>query len=194
MKTLREYMNQEQIAIYEELKKTPYNFYTNLDKTVFDNCRDMVDIIEKQERIKNVKEEFFSYDSKLKHIQELEEKLERAKKEIELIDKLEQAGIENVYQSMLRDRADEVKDNTDYYLEITKTNKPAVIHFMVYLKDNQVYLQDLNSSNGTIIERGLFKKYSVHSNYKIILKTGDRVIIGSNAFSVDLFYYDMSAI
>lgn len=137
MKTLREYMNQEQIAIYEELKKTPYNFYTNLDKTVFDNCRDMVDIIEKQERIKNVKEEFFSYDSKLKQIQELEEKLERAKKEIELIDKLEQAGIENVYQSMLRDRADEVKDNTDYYLEITKTNKPAVIHFMVYLKDNQ---------------------------------------------------------
>lgn len=139
MKTLREYMNQEQIAIYEELKKTPYNFYANLDYTLFSNCRDMVDVIEQQERInKGVKEEFFSYDSKLKQIQELEEKLERAKKEIELIDKLEQAGIENVYQAMIRDKADEVKDNTDYYLEIIKDmERPAKLHFSVWLKDNQ---------------------------------------------------------
>lgn len=139
MKTLREYMNQEQITIYEELKKTPYNFYTNLDYTLFANCRDMVDVIEQQERInKGVKEEFFSYDSKLNHIKELEEQIERAKKEIELIDKLEQAGIDNVYQAMIRDKADEVKDNTDYYLEIIKgTERPAYLYFSVCLKDNQ---------------------------------------------------------
>ena len=83
------------------------------------------------------------------------------------------------------------KSDNNIYIHDTQVSKK---HCCIYLKDNQVYLQDLNSSNGTIIERGLFKKYSVHSNYKIILKTGDRVIIGSNAFSVDLFYYDMSAI
>lgn len=83
------------------------------------------------------------------------------------------------------------KHNNNIYINDTSVSKK---HCCIYCKNNQVYLEDLNSANGTIIERSLFKKYIVHSNHKIILKSNDRIVIGANSFTVVLFYYDMTAV
>ncbi len=65
-------------------------------------------------------------------------------------------------------------------------------HCCIFSKNDRVYLQDLNAVNGTFVKRGLIKKYRIFDGYKIMLKSGDRIIIGANKFKVILFYFDMS--
>lgn len=65
-------------------------------------------------------------------------------------------------------------------------------HCQIYSIENTVYLQDLNSANGTIVKSGLLKKYLIFNGNQIELRTGDKIIIGSSVFKVYLFYYDLT--
>lgn len=65
-------------------------------------------------------------------------------------------------------------------------------HCQIYSFDNKLFLQDLNSANGTYVVRGLFKKYGIFGGNQIELKTGDKIIIGTSVFKVCLFYYDIT--
>ncbi len=63
-------------------------------------------------------------------------------------------------------------------------------HCRIFSNFFNVYIQDTNSSNGTIVQRGLFKKYFLSDGAVMELKTGDKILIGSNIFKIVLFYYD----
>lgn len=65
-------------------------------------------------------------------------------------------------------------------------------HCSIFFRNNQVFLQDMNSANGTYVKRGLFKKYFIVNGQYIQLRSKDRIIIGSNKFKIILFFYDMS--
>lgn len=65
-------------------------------------------------------------------------------------------------------------------------------HCRIYTYDYTVYLQDMNSSNGTFVKRGAFKSYSIYNGNQIALRTGDKIIVGSCMFEVCLFYYDLN--
>ena len=90
-----------------------------------------------------------------------------------------------------------------------KTDAPNGQKIMIYIKtlnrkqkaqfvfdpekgvNMKVYICDLNSSNGTILKRGLFGNYLLEGGSSCELMSGDRVCIGSNVFKITLFYYDM---
>lgn len=67
------------------------------------------------------------------------------------------------------------------------------IHSRIYMLGDSVFLQDMNSSNGTFVNRGIFKKYAILGGNQIELRTGDKIIIGPCVFDVCLFYYDLNA-
>ena len=52
-------------------------------------------------------------------------------------------------------------------------------HCSIYSKNNMVFLQDMNSTNGTIVKRGLFSKIFLTNGHYIELKSKDKLIIGS---------------
>lgn len=64
-------------------------------------------------------------------------------------------------------------------------------HCKIFSDNMKVYICDLNSSNGTVLKRGLFAKYLLESGSLCELMSGDRICIGSNVFKITLFYYDM---
>ena len=64
-------------------------------------------------------------------------------------------------------------------------------HCKIFSDNMKVYICDLNSSNGTILKRGLFGNYLLEGGNSCELMSGDRVCIGSNVFKITLFYYDM---
>lgn len=66
------------------------------------------------------------------------------------------------------------------------------IHSRIYSSGGRVFLQDMNSSNGTYVKRGLLKKYELRGGNQIELRTGDKIIIGACVFNVCLFYYDLN--
>ena len=63
-------------------------------------------------------------------------------------------------------------------------------HCRIFLCDAYVWLEDLRSSNGTGIKRGLFKNYWLASGQQIALRSGDVLIIGSAKLKVKLFVFD----
>ena len=65
-------------------------------------------------------------------------------------------------------------------------------HCRIYSQDDHVYLQDMRSSNGTFLKRGLLKSYGIYDGNQIELRTGDRITVGSSEFDVCLFYYDLN--
>lgn len=65
-------------------------------------------------------------------------------------------------------------------------------HCRIYTYDDNVYLQDMNSSNGTFVKRGTLKNYSIYNGNQIALRTGDKIFVGSCMFEVCLFYYDLN--
>ena len=66
-------------------------------------------------------------------------------------------------------------------------------HCVIYSADNVIYLQDLGSVNGTVVRRGVFKRYRLTDGSQILLKTGDIIEIGGSSFKVCLFYFDYFA-
>lgn len=64
-------------------------------------------------------------------------------------------------------------------------------HCCIFSRNDAVYLQDMNSSNGTYLKRRL-SKYLIINGQCVQLNSGDKLTIGSNVFKVTLFYYDMA--
>ncbi len=64
-------------------------------------------------------------------------------------------------------------------------------HCCIYSENGNVLIKDLNSSNGTYVKRGLFKKFNLFNGEALQLRNGDSVIVGSNKFKITLFFYDM---
>lgn len=67
-------------------------------------------------------------------------------------------------------------------------------HCIIYSSENTVYLQDVGSANGTIVSRGLRKKYLLSGGRMIVLRTGDTIRVGASSFKVCLFYYDLAKV
>lgn len=81
------------------------------------------------------------------------------------------------------------KHESNIYVSDNRVSKK---HCCIYSHNGHVFLEDLNAANGTIVKRGLFSRYGVYSNNRIVLNSGDKIVIGGNVFKVILFYYDMS--
>ncbi len=81
------------------------------------------------------------------------------------------------------------KNNSNIYINEVLVSKK---HCCIYAEGFDVFLADTGSANGTVVRRGLFKKYYIGNMCRIQLKTGDRIKIGSTKFKVVLFYYDMA--
>lgn len=64
-------------------------------------------------------------------------------------------------------------------------------HCRIFSNGPDVYLQDMNSLNGTVVKKGLFCKIRVINGSGVKLSSGDIIRIGSNKFKVILFFYDM---
>ena len=62
----------------------------------------------------------------------------------------------------------------------------SAVHCMLFLYGNRVYVQDLNSTNGTILQRG-FRKYRITETVELIDK--DRLILGSVTLKVRIRVY-----
>lgn len=65
-------------------------------------------------------------------------------------------------------------------------------HCCIFSIGDEIYLQDLGSENGTQINRGLFKRYTLFDEQCIKLRSNDSIVIGYNKFKVTLFYFDMA--
>ncbi len=63
------------------------------------------------------------------------------------------------------------------------------LHCKIYSIDRYVYLQDLFSSNGVYVDRGL-KRYFIEDGAEIELFTGDKIQIGTTVICVKIFYFD----
>lgn len=81
------------------------------------------------------------------------------------------------------------KENSNIYLNDIAVSQT---HCRIFSENDVIYLQDMNSINGTVIKRNFLKRYNVHSGCTIMLKNNDRVIAGSCEFKIVLFYFDMS--
>lgn len=62
-------------------------------------------------------------------------------------------------------------------------------HCRVYWDGRTVVLQDLGSSNGTQVQRGLFRRWELHGNC-LALQSNDRLWIGHTTFWIQPFLYD----
>lgn len=65
-------------------------------------------------------------------------------------------------------------------------------HCCIFSVGDDIYLQDLNSENGTKLNRGLLKRYTLFDGQCIRLRSNDSIIIGFNKFKITLFYFDMA--
>ncbi len=61
-------------------------------------------------------------------------------------------------------------------------------HCELFLYEGEIYLQDLNSQNGTVVKRRIFS----HTLYgeQELLRNRDRFKVGSTWFMIMIFYYD----
>ena len=62
-------------------------------------------------------------------------------------------------------------------------------HCVLFLYQGGLYLQDLNSRNGTLLKQG-FSRHLVNGTEQVF--SGDRIIVGSMTFQVTLFLFDMA--
>lgn len=63
-------------------------------------------------------------------------------------------------------------------------------HCCIFLYQNQVWLEDLQSSNGTYVKRGFGASYFLQGN-QMELFTGDRIQVGKTVFRLELFFCDL---
>jgi len=79
------------------------------------------------------------------------------------------------------------KQNSTIWLP---SREVSMSHCRILLFDRQVYLQDLNSSNGTLVKKG-WKTYLIESGQSILLETGNKIKIGETIFRVTVFDFQI---
>lgn len=65
-------------------------------------------------------------------------------------------------------------------------------HCKIFLYQGQLCIEDLNSSNGTVIKRGWGQSQTLFGEMGF-LYNGSKIRVGSNCFLVTVFYCDVSA-
>ena len=60
-------------------------------------------------------------------------------------------------------------------------------HCCIFCYENQLYVQDMHSSNGTRLLRG-FRKYRVTE--PCVLQSGDRISVGETTLKVHIFWFE----
>lgn len=66
----------------------------------------------------------------------------------------------------------------------------SINHGKIYLTQNQVCYQDLNSSNGTYIQRGM-QRYYIESGAGLLLENKDKIIFENVEIKVILFNFEI---
>lgn len=61
-------------------------------------------------------------------------------------------------------------------------------HCKIILYKGEIYLQDMNSSNGTIVQKGM-KKYYISSGESIMLDNKDKIILGETILRIVIFEF-----
>lgn len=63
-------------------------------------------------------------------------------------------------------------------------------HCRIFLRKGQVFVQDLDSVNGTWVRRGWRRRWRVKPEAPFPLQSGDRLLLGSVTLRVTLFPFD----
>ena len=73
-------------------------------------------------------------------------------------------------------------------------DNPAISqnHCRIYSADGHIILEDLYSTNGTVVKRGRFKRYTIRDGYRMSLHSGDALLIGNSELKVLIFDYDIT--
>lgn len=80
-------------------------------------------------------------------------------------------------------------DNSICLQDVTVSGK----HCCLYLYGNEVWLQDLNSANGTFVKRGLEKPYFLQGS-QMQIASGDKICVGKTVFKAELFFCDLLSV
>lgn len=62
----------------------------------------------------------------------------------------------------------------------------------IYAENNQIMLEDLYSTNGTVVRRGSFKRYMLRDGYRIALHSGDVICVGNSELKLLIFDYNIA--
>lgn len=65
-------------------------------------------------------------------------------------------------------------------------------HCKIFLYEGQLCIEDLNSSNGTVLKRGFGRSQALFGKMAF-LQNHTKIIVGSNCFLLTIFYCDVSA-
>ncbi len=63
-------------------------------------------------------------------------------------------------------------------------------HCRIFLYQDQIYLQDCMSANGTFLKKGIRRPHVLHGNAEV-LRSKDRIYVGNTVFRTIIFYCDM---
>lgn len=81
------------------------------------------------------------------------------------------------------------QNNCNLFINEASVSK---MHCCIFASGFDVYLQDIGSSNGTTVHKGIFNDIFISNNEMIQLESGDVIAIGSVQFRVTLFFYDVT--
>ena len=73
-------------------------------------------------------------------------------------------------------------------------DNPAVSqnHCRICAQNGQIVLEDLYSTNGTVLKRGRFQRWTIRDGYSVGLCSGDVLYIGNSELRVLIFDYDIT--
>lgn len=78
-------------------------------------------------------------------------------------------------------------ENSIFINEINVSQK----HCQIICYDSKLWLQDLNSTNGTMVQQGK-RCYKIECGNSIELKSNDKITVGSAIFKIHVFNFDLS--
>ena len=93
------------------------------------------------------------------------------------------------YLGYLFDLAENVTVGRDRENKIViRDDAVSRVHCKFYVMNGQVFVQDLNSSNGTTIREKWFGKVRLHSQNMVSVVNKDRIIIGGYVMRIQILY------
>lgn len=66
-------------------------------------------------------------------------------------------------------------------------------HCCLFLYGNEIWIQDLNSANGTFVKRGMRSPYALKGTQMQVF-SGDKIFVGNTVFKLEMFICDMLSV
>ncbi|MDO5456546.1 MAG: FHA domain-containing protein [Eubacteriales bacterium] len=137
------------------------------------------------------KEKEFKAAAMLLKEQQLQDLIDLSKKSKDIRNRLilvvswkEEKGRKFVFDPMLGVRIGRDREENQICVPLETVSQK---HCIIFSSNNEIYVQDLNSANGTYLKRG-FKTFRV-KNYEVC-RENDQVIVGGVPFKVRSFWVD----